>query len=485
MAPTLPLVRYATIALALSFSSGTTVQAAPTVEQRDCTHDNCLRALIRNGVPAQDYCAALSPTQPLPSFATPCTDYTGFISACACLPPAISTTGPTGTALPTAAPTAWQHPGVFVSKPQLDYVADKVKDNQQPWSEAFSSMLAYNLSSPTRTASPYATVECGPTSTPNIGCYFERDDSMAAYANALAWWITKSKAYADKAIYYMNAWSSILQAHTNSNAPLQAGWSAANWVRAGEIMRYSGADWADADITAFENMLRNVYIPIIINGSVTQNGNWELVMMEAAIGAAVFLEDAAIYEKAMSTFAARVPAYIYLTSDGPLPIPARGIKTDPASIIKYWNGQTIYNASGIAQETCRDFAHTSYGISSISHVAETARIQGNDLWTTALGTRIRAALELHTPFQTGTRIPMWLCNGTIGRSMDPGKISPYFPSNIFRKLWLIWAMQSLSRHTMHWRSGWVSQCRTRSSWCCGSALLRLARQSRSSLVLRR
>jgi hypothetical protein len=435
MTPPLSLARYATIALALSFSYATTAQGAPTVEERDCAHDNCLRALIRNGVPAQDYCAALSSTQPLPSFAAPCTDYTRFKSACACLPPATSTTGPTGTAMPTAAPTAWQHPGVFVSKPQLDYVANKVKDSQQPWFEAFSSMLAYNLSSPTRTASPYATVECGPTSTPNIGCYVERDDSMAAYVNALAWWITKSKAYADKAIYYMNAWSGMLQAHTNSNAPLQAGWSAANWVRAGEIIRYSNADWADADITAFENMLRNVYIPIIINGS-TQNGNWELVMMEAAIGAAVFLEDAAIYEKAMSTFAARVPAYIYLTSDGPLPIPARGIKTDPASIIKYWNGQTIYNTSGIAQETCRDFAHTSYGISSIGHVAETARIQGNDLWTTALGTRIRAALELHCPFQTGTQIPMWLCNGTIGRSMDPGKISPYFPPNIFSRIWL-------------------------------------------------
>jgi hypothetical protein len=337
MSPILSLIRYATIALALSFSSGTTVQGVPTVEHRDCAHDNCLRALIGNKVPAGDYCTALSPTQPLPSFAAPCVDYARFTSACACLPPATSTTGPTGTAMPTAAPTTWQHPGVFVSKPQLDYVTNKVKDNQQPWSEAFSSMLAYNLSPPTRTASPYATVECGPTSTPNIGCYFERDDSIAAYANALAWWITKSHAYANKAIYYMNAWSGMLQAHTNSNAPLQAAWSAANWVRAGEIIRHSDADWAEADITTFENMLRSVYIPIIINGP-TQNGNWELVMMEAAIGAAVFLEDATVYEKAMSTFAARVPAYIYLTSDGPLPIPAHGIGADAASTTAYWNG---------------------------------------------------------------------------------------------------------------------------------------------------
>jgi hypothetical protein len=143
-------------------------------------------------------------------------------------------------------------------------------------------------------------------------------------------------------------------------------------------------------------------------------------MMESAIGAAVFLEDASVWEKAMSLFSARVPAYIYLTSDGPLPVPGRGIKPDPASIIKFWHGQDIF-VDGLTQETCRDWAHMSYGIASISHVAETARIQGNDLWKTQLGTRIKAALEFHSPFQTGTQIPTWLCNGTIGRSMDPGE----------------------------------------------------------------
>jgi hypothetical protein len=143
-------------------------------------------------------------------------------------------------------------------------------------------------------------------------------------------------------------------------------------------------------------------------------------MMDASIGIAVFLEDAATYLKAMSLFAARVPAYIYLTSDGTYPIPARGIKDTPSAIIKFWNGQQTYPVSGITQETCRDFAHTSYAIASISHAAETAYIQGIDLWQTTLGTRVKAALELHSPFETGTQIPSWLCGGVIARSMDPG-----------------------------------------------------------------
>jgi hypothetical protein len=143
-------------------------------------------------------------------------------------------------------------------------------------------------------------------------------------------------------------------------------------------------------------------------------------MIEAGVGAAVLLEDATIWETSMALYAKRVPAYIYLTSDGPLPFPSHGQGTDKASIISFWHGQSTF-VDGLTQETCRDFAHMSYGISSISHIAETTRIQGIDLWTTQVGTWIKRALELHSPFQTGTQIPAWLCNGKIGRSMDPGK----------------------------------------------------------------
>jgi hypothetical protein len=146
-------------------------------------------------------------------------------------------------------------------------------------------------------------------------------------------------------------------------------------------------------------------------------------MMEASIGAAVFLEDRDLYTASMSKFADRVPAYIYLTSDGPLPVPGRGIATTKEAIIKYWFKQATFPVSGITQETCRDFAHVSYGISSMAHVAETSRIQGEDLWKTELGTRVGAAMELHASFWTGQEIPVWLCNGTIGRSLDPGMLA--------------------------------------------------------------
>lgn len=145
-----------------------------------------------------------------------------------------------------------------------------------------------------------------------------------------------------------------------------------------------------------------------------------LVMMEASIGAAVFLENTTLYTRSMQLFAERVPAYVYLTSDGDYPLAGRGIENTLEAVAKFWYNQQTFPVSGISQETCRDFAHFSYGIASITHVAETSRIQGSDLWDTNLGQRVEAALELHTPFITGEReIPAWLCNGQISRSMNP------------------------------------------------------------------
>jgi hypothetical protein len=99
---------------------------------------------------------------------------------------------------------------------------------------------------------------------------------MAAYINALAYSVTKEKAYAKKAIHYMDSRSTTIEGHNNSNAPLQAAWSAANWVRAGEIMRYARGGWTEKGIKAFENMLRRAYLPIIVEGDVKNNGNWDL-----------------------------------------------------------------------------------------------------------------------------------------------------------------------------------------------------------------
>ncbi|MFF7333685.1 alginate lyase family protein [Streptomyces sp. NPDC090306] len=316
-----------------------------------------------------------------------------------------------------AAPTTFVHPGVTVSRAQLDFARTEVQAGAQPWKGAFDQMTASAYASLSRTAKPRATVECGSYSNPNNGCTDEREDAIAAYTDALAWYITRDARYAQKSIELMDAWSAVLREHTNSNAPLQTGWAGSSWPRAAEIIKYTyTGTWANS--ARFATMLRTVYLPEVINGS-NSNGNWELSMMEAAVGISVFLEDRTSYDTAMARFRTRTAAYVYLASDGAVPktVPSQNLNTT-AKIVSYWQGQSTF-VTGLTQETCRDLTHTGYGISAISHVAETSRIQGQDLYGTDVGERLRQALGFQSKYELGTAVPSWLCGGSLNLGLGP------------------------------------------------------------------
>ncbi|MBD0744565.1 alginate lyase family protein [Streptomyces sp. CBMA152] len=317
----------------------------------------------------------------------------------------------------TAADATFVHPGVLVSRPQLDFARRQVAAGAQPWKSAYDQLAASPYADLARTPKPRAVVECGSYSNPNYGCTDEREDALAAYTDALAWYITQDSRYAKKAIELMDAWSGVITSHTNSNAPLQTGWAGSVWPRAAEIIRatYDGG-WANQG--RFATMLRTVYLPEVINGS-NSNGNWELSMTEAAVGISVFLDDRTSYDKAMARFRTRAAAYVYLASDGALPktVPSQHLDTRD-KIVKYWQGQSTF-VTGLTQETCRDFTHTGYGISAISHTAETSRIQGQDLYSTDVGERLRQALGFQSTYELGAAVPGWLCGGSVKRGLGP------------------------------------------------------------------
>jgi hypothetical protein len=320
-------------------------------------------------------------------------------------------------AAPTpSAPAAFTHPGVLVSRAQLDFVRTKVNSGAQPWKSAYDQMMGSSYASLSRTAKPRSVVECGPYSNPNLGCTDEREDAIAAYTDALAWYLTQDDRYAKKAIELMDAWSATITNHTNSNAPLQTGWAGSSWSRAAELIKSTYTSWPNAG--RFATTLRNVYLSKIIGGS-NSNGNWELVMMEAAVGISVFLDDQASYDSAMARYRNRVAAYVYLSSDGSLPktVPGSGLNTRD-QIVSYWQGQGTF-MTGLTQETCRDFVHTGYGIASIADVAETSRIQGQDLYGTDVGERLRQALGFQSKYQLGAAVPSNLCGGKLTLGLGP------------------------------------------------------------------
>ncbi|MFI6290653.1 alginate lyase family protein [Nonomuraea sp. NPDC050790] len=309
---------------------------------------------------------------------------------------------------------AFNHPGVLVSRAQLDHV--KANLGAEPWKSAWTALRASSFASLSYTAKPRANVECGPSSNPNHGCSDERNDAMAAYTHALQWYLTRDDRHAKKAIQTMDAWSAVITEHTGHNARLQTGWAGASFSRAAELMKHTYTGWTNAG--RFATKLRTVYLPTVLPGSPNTNGNWELIMMDAAIGIAVHLDDQASFDRAVRTWRGRLAAYVYLTTDGSLPKQAPGSRYDTRDeLIDYWHGQTTF-VNGLAQETCRDFGHTGWGIAAAVHVAETARHQGLDLYAEGKD-RLRHAMGFHAGLQLGEPVPSWLCGGSVKLGLGP------------------------------------------------------------------
>ncbi|MFJ3193876.1 alginate lyase family protein [Streptomyces griseoviridis] len=347
------------------------------------------------------------------------------LGAVALLTAAVASCGVTGggnrtmaRALPPDA--AFTHPGVLVSKGQLDAVREHVNAGKQPWLGAFLDMRDSKYGSYKYRPQPYESVDCpggDRAAEPAHGCLEERQDAIAAYTQALLYTVTGKQQHAAKAREIMDAWSAKIKRHTEEDAGLQTAWAGSTWARAAEIVRYApGAGWPADRVRRFETMLRTAYLPNVTRRVPDYNGNWDLAMTDAAIGIAVFTDDHKGFDTAVSRFRDRVPAYFYLEKDGKVPLtPPGSTMTTPQRLTSYWFKQTTFK-DGLAQETCRNFKHVGYSLAATGHIAETAWHQGVDLYDDVKD-RLRAALALHARYQLGEPAPGWLCGGRIDRSM--------------------------------------------------------------------
>jgi len=305
------------------------------------------------------------------------------------------------------------HPGVLLSLQQLNFIKAQVAAKAEPFYSAYQKAVAspygkldYRLQGPLANGA----IECGSYSHPDIGCSAADEDGAAAYTQALLYWISGNQIYSANAIRILNAYAAV-KSYSLTNAPLQAAWDGSKWPRAAEIIRAANVGWAPADATAFGTMLTQVIVPQIYDGS-PDNGNWELSMIEAMMGIAVFNEDSDLFQHAVTYWQERVPAYFYYQPiDGDKPVPPPRGKLD-------WNGQKIFNSStsGVAQETCRDLEHTQFGIAGAINAAETAGIQGVDLYGSERA-RLETTLEFHTYYLSGKPIPSDICGGRLSRKI--------------------------------------------------------------------
>lgn len=301
------------------------------------------------------------------------------------------------------------HPGVLISGTQLGYVKTAILQHTEPFYSAYQKALnsVYAHTSYKPTGPPASgVIECGSYSHPDYGCTDESVDSANAYLQALLFNLNGSQIYAQNAINLINAYSYNLREYNNTNAPLQSAWSGDKWTRTAELLKYTpNSGWSETDQQQFITMMYNVSLPLYSMGS-GANGNWEDVQIQSMIGLAIFSENQTLFDHAIDFWRQRTPAYFYYHTDGDKPVPAPRGPT-------YWFNQLVFNSSvdGVCQESCRDLGHMSYGLASILNTAETAFIQGIDLYTEQLP-RLTAAMEFHAKYLLLNPIPDYVCNGT-------------------------------------------------------------------------
>lgn len=273
----------------------------------------------------------------------------------------------------TAISKSFVHPGIHQTQEDLDYMKEQVLKGEQPWKNAFDSLVANtDLNFEVKA---YAHVMRGPYGKPNIGGDDLAKGSKLSYQCALLWYITEEKIYAEKAMEILNKWSPVLWDFDYNDAKLLAAWTGHQLCNTAEILRTTNSGWKVKDQENFSNMLMTVYYPLIRYYFPKANGNWDGAIIHSILAIAIYTDNREMFDNAINHF-------LYGPVNG--------------SIFKYiW-------PSGQCQETMRDQAHVQLGLGEFAGASQTAFTQGVDLFSIAEN-RIALGYEYTASFLLGEK----------------------------------------------------------------------------------
>jgi hypothetical protein len=334
------------------------------------------------------------------------------------LPGAVpSPTVPVATIPPVApAPgTRFVHPGILVDGARLSAARSAASQGLEPAASALAKLRASGYARLSWTPAPVPSVQAAGASgiawmeaNPQYGYGLagevsHLDDAVAAYTHALLWAYTGDTRHADKAIEIMNAWSSVLteikfdqprrpdtNAQIYSNGKLHAAWAGTLNARAAEIIRHTSNRWSAGDVDRYERMLEQVYLPLTIT-SWTGGANWLMSLVDATMSIAVFLDDRQAFDTAVAQWRSLFPTTVYMASDGAVPRSPSRLFTTQAQVVSYWHSPIRFE-DGLQGEALRDISHMMMGMGAAAHAAQTAGLQGVDLFGEQQG-RMVAAFE--------------------------------------------------------------------------------------------
>ncbi len=297
------------------------------------------------------------------------------------------------------------HPGLLHTQADLDRMKQMVRQDVEPWKSGFEKLRAHRQSQADwRLRGPFEAVSRGTGE--NLHNDELAQDGNAAYQNALMWAITGDKAHAEKAIEILNAWSGSLKQITGHDKELAASLYGFKYVNAAEIIRYTYDGWPPAEVKRFEMMLREVFYPVIEDFATFANGNWGTGCIKTMTAIGVFLDDKAIFDRAVD--------YFHSGSGN-------------GSLTHY-----IINEQGQCQESGRDQQHTQLGLAHLAEACEIAWNQGLDLYASA-DNRLRKGFEYTAKYNLGQDVPFSPYRDTTGKyyaqvisTQGRGRLRPIF-----------------------------------------------------------
>ena len=209
-------------------------------------------------------------------------------------------------------PTGLRHPGVLVNAAELSFVKQKIQSAASPWNPALASTPSHpvrrsartrripsptscvvRIRTPTRAAATRSTTRLRRTRRPSSGC----SSGSSAYAqNAIA--IDERMVGRPPATHRLQRASAVRLGRLHLPASSQ------------EIIRYSNAGWAPADVTRFETMLKTAYLPESRRQGERQRVDLSMIESDD-LRLPFFLDDQTTFQTAVSMWQKRVPAYLY------------------------------------------------------------------------------------------------------------------------------------------------------------------------------
>lgn len=373
------------------------------------------------------------------------------------------------------------HPGISHKKSDLDRMKYMVQAGKEPWKTSFQNLsqnpyASYNY---TVQGSPSVTRLVEPSSIAGYNYEKFKYDALAAYYNAIMWYITGDERHAKKSIQCFNAWVNITHIESNGTMALDAGRVIWKMLEGAEIIKSTYTGWAQSDINKFKAMLvypgysttaaptaaiqaeDATFYWYMYNGDPGRHGNQGHFAMRGLMAMGIFMDNEIMYDRALR-YMMGLP---HRADDLPYPSGPRTTSSSPSYTNDYYDEYTLnasvgttpdygYNEpianyiweNGQPQEASRDQSHTITAVAIINTMCEIAWNQGDDMYSfldyrpllgIEYGMRYNASLNYKFPDQQSPWEPTVENGEFIQRRDRTGrwfskKINPHFEKDLVK-----------------------------------------------------